>query len=228
MKRRVVLLDITAMGGDSVCIAGIDVDTASTVRLNEPQPTASLVRNLKLRPFDSWIIDSAPARNAVAPHTEDHGWLPHSLRKLEALDASAVARVLTPVAFDGVAAAFGEPTQRAANRNHGWRPGGGVRSLATVRVRDVRAGIDRNGRMRLAFRDAADGYWEGVPFQDLRVRQHEQECGGCGSNYLAAVRSEFGINAGLIRVGLTRPFGAGAEAACWLQVTNIIVPRTHF
>ena len=228
MKRRLLLLDVTAMAGDGVCIAGIDVDTAATVRLNEPQPTAALVRNLKLRPFDLLAIDSAPARNAAAPHSEDHGWLPHSLRKSGPQDARDVANALSPSAFVGVEDAFGAPAIRAGNRNHGWRAGSGVRSLATIRVRYARAEVDRNGRLRLAFRDAADKYWEGVPFQDLAVRQHEHGCEECASGYLAAVRREFAINAGLIRVGLTRPFGADTDLACWLQVTNVIVPREHF
>jgi len=39
MSRTIVLLDVTAMSADAVCVAGLDLATDETIRLANPQPT---------------------------------------------------------------------------------------------------------------------------------------------------------------------------------------------
>lgn len=218
------------MADSSVCIAGIDLSSGDNVRLSEPQPTLAFTRlGPGIHPYDVIDLDYTFVRGRGAPHLEDAVWLPRSLKRRAAMSIDDIRRTLSATAFASIISAFDEPNMRASNDNHGWAPGSGMRSLATIRVGELQMHVDASMRLRLSLRDAAGSRWEGVPFQDLSVRVHESGCDACRSAYVASVRAEFRIGAGLIRVGLTRPFAQeGAEPLCWLQVTNIIVPRAHF
>ena len=229
--REVVLLDVTAMAGDAVCIAGVDRKTGEQLRLNDPQPTRAMVRRLGgLAPGDVLSIDWKAVRRPDPPHTEDGEWKLRSLKRLGHLDHAALTVLLSGSAFNSLGDAFGEAAFKGRNRNSAWRVRAGTRSLATLAVRYVRVEEDQDGRVRIAFKDAAGAYWGGVPFQDLSVRMHQDGCDDCAKAFLARVQAEFTVNRSLIRVGLTRPFAPeGHETACWLQVTNIFArPREHF
>jgi hypothetical protein len=231
MSRTIVLLDVTAMSGDAVCVAGLDLGTDETVRLANPQPTQRLIAALGgLAPGDILKLDTKRVKNTVPPHVEDCEWNPRSLKKVGVSPSADLVKVVRPTVFASVEAAFGEPTIKGRNGNSAWEPGSGARSLATIAVLYVRAAADRNDRPRIAFKDDALGYWPGVPLQDLRVKQHQAKCQDCAAGHLERIRSEFEANRTLIRVGLTRPFAPeGSEPLCWLQVTNVLAkPREHF
>jgi hypothetical protein len=231
MSRTIVLTDVTAMSGDAVCIAGIDLASDQTVRLAQPQPTQRLVATMGgLTPGDILKLDCKPLRSIEAPHVEDCEWNPRSVKRVGMSSAKELHCALAPTTFDSVTQAFGEPSIKGRNGNSAWMPGAGARSLATVSVLYVRACADKNDRVRLAFKDEALDYWPGVPLQDLRVKQHGGTCDTCKADALSTIREEFDANRTIIRVGLTRPFAPdGSEPVCWLQVTNILAkPREHF
>lgn len=232
MKGDLLLLDVTAMAGDAVCVAGIDLGSGTTVRLNDPQPTTKLLQRIGgLAPGDRIHFDGERRRKPEPPHVEDARWKPESVRKAERLQHDALVEHARKAVFPGIRAAFGEPAARGRNGNHVWKPGSGERSLATVELRYVRFEWDERDRLRVAMKDTAGDFWNGVPFQDLIVRRHETECRLCASGHVRHVRRDFEANACLVRVGLTRPFEAeaGKGAGCWLQVTNILArPRGHF
>lgn len=73
MNREIVLLDVTAMQGDHVCIAGLDVNSGQQVRLADPTPTRMLVHKLgDLRPGDLVQVGLAvSAKNNTAAR---RGW----------------------------------------------------------------------------------------------------------------------------------------------------------
>lgn len=231
MSRTIVLLDVTAMSGDAACVAGLDIESGETLRLNDPQPTRTMLRRLGgLAPGDVIRVDWQRVRKMTPPHVEDGIWKPNTLKKLRVLDFADVVRLLTDQALPSVEAAFGKPSYKGSGGNHAWAPGQGMRSLATLRVHYVRAD-ERGEKLRMAIRDQADAYWGAIPFQDLVVRSHLTDCRGCGDAYLSQVRDEFDGNGVLIRAGLTRPFPPddARPEGCWLQVTNVFArPRAHF
>lgn len=230
MKRQIVLVDVTAMAPPNACIAGIDLKSGATVRVGEPQPTEQFVATAKLRPFDVIEIDYTIDRRAEAPHAEDAAWTPRSLRHKGSMDAANVTALLHATAFASVVDAFGTATVTSTTGNHGWSPGGGVRSLATVSSTHIEILLDGQGRIRVVLTDASGRAWEGLPFQDLAVRHHATACPDCKAGYLRRIQNEFAGDDRLVRVGLTRPYAVTEKGApyCWLQITNIIVPRAHF
>ena len=64
MSRTIMVLDVTQMAGDAVCVAGIDLATDETVRLANPQPTQRLIA----------------AMGGVAPHAGLFGTAPDLAR----------------------------------------------------------------------------------------------------------------------------------------------------
>jgi hypothetical protein len=232
MSRTIMLLELTQMSGDTVCLAGIDLASDQTVRLTNPQPTQRLVAMLGgLAPGDIVKVDAKPLRKLEPPHLEDCEWNPRSMKKVGMATLAEMRKAVEPTVFPSVKAAFGEPITNGRLGNSAWQPGEGMRSLATISVVYMRAGIDRNERPRFAFKDDALDYWPAVPMQDLRVKLHQATCSECERDHVDCLKGEFEVNRGLVRVGLTRPFspGEGTEPMCWLQVTNILgKERQHF
>lgn len=228
-----MILDVTQMSGDAVCVAGIDLANDETVRLAGPQPTQRLLAALGgVDPGDIVKVEAKPLRKLEAPHAEDCEWNPRSFRRVGVASLADMQAAIAPGAFSSVQAAFGEPVTRGTFGNSSWSPASGTRSLATISVLYVRATSDRNERARIAFKDESLEYWQAVPLQDLRVKMHHLNCGDCeGTAHVDQLQQEFDVNRCLIRVGLTRPFSPneGTEPMCWLQVTNILgKEREHF
>lgn len=225
----VLLLDVTAMAGESVCVAGIDLESNATIRLNTPQPTRSLVRNAAIHVTDVVSVDYHPSPTLHSPHVEDVDWTPNSLRGLRRATLEDMG-IAFSAASDSVTDALGAQAFNSRSGNAAWAPAVGARSLASVRVRYLRVEERERGKLRAAFRDRAGNFWHGVPFQDLSVRVHGESCAACGDLYEHNAREEFDANGCVVRIGLTRPVQLNEyPAACWLQVTNVLSrPRRHF
>ena len=229
-RRTVALLDVTMMQGDSVCIAGVDVESGATLRLNHPQPRRRMLHDYGgLRPGDVIAVEWVRSGNAHAPHIEDGDWDPVSLKRLDARPFDELMSMIKPTAFKAIPDALGTEWFEGANGNHGCASGAGERSLATIQMRRIRFERERE-RVRVALWDAGGGFWRGVPFQDLSVREHATTCAACRTGQFAWLRTEFEADDCLVRMGLTRPFPPeAARPLCWLQVTNIFArPRAHF
>ena len=231
MTRRVLLLDVTAMAGDNVCVAGIDVDSGAQIRLADPQPTRRMIARWGFAPYEVISVDCKPLRRRQPPHVEDCKWNERLVRKHGPMPFSEVCGIAGKTAFRSIDTAFGAAMVKSARGNPGFLPGAGERSLATLAVRNVRSSAAADGKLRTALRDEHGDYLSGVPFQDLAVRVHESGCDACGEDYIGRIKADFDADACLVRVGLTRGYPARPEdaPACWLQVTNILArPRAHF
>lgn len=231
MKRlRVVLVDVTEMGGDNVCIAGIDLESGRTVRLSDRTPTRRMLAGHGgLRPGDIVGVKFEPARRPEPPHVEDGRWDHLTLRKEGALAYDELEALLAGRAFRSVEEAFGPFAVTGRNANHGWKRGIGARSLATLRSTDIHS-VLASDTLRVEFTDGAGVTWKAAPFQDLSVKTHPATCDSCRCTYLRNVAAEFDADEALVRIGLTREYASSSTTAgCWLQVTNILArPRAHF
>lgn len=231
MKRRIAFLDVTAMTGTSVCVAGVDLTNNKCVRLSLPSPQRAVVKRYGIKPGEVFEIDYATAHSAHAPHVEDAKWNSLLVRRVETFSHDKLVSLVGPLALGGVVEAFGPPLRSGGSANSSWEPGKGARSLATIRTKSVH--VHRSGdRPRLTITDATGDIWKSVPIQDLCVKLHTETCDDCRdiNKLIPHLQQDFEADGALIRVGITRPFAPDGDApVCWLQVTNIFArPRTHF
>ncbi|HSP56212.1 MAG TPA: hypothetical protein VLS25_11570 [Dehalococcoidia bacterium] len=83
----------------------------------------------------------------------------------------------------------------------------------------------------MEFADASDT-WKNLPFEDLMIHQHLDNCSHCRTSPEQALAAEFDCERAVLRVGLGRPFASDEyPAACWMQVNGVYpIPlrRKHF
>ena len=221
MTRSLLLLDVTAMSADALCIAGMDLKSGDTIRLADPQPTQRLV-TLRggVEPGAGIRVTCKPISKCERPHVEDHEWDPRSLKPDPRTPSGDAAQRLKDLSFSSVIGAFGAPRPVLAGSNGAWPVGHGDRSLATVRVGEVMLNVNRGGRLRVSFEDESGGIWRDVPYQDTYARAHIASCPDCANKLRTPQRVN--VDERMIRIGLTRPFAPEeSDRFCWLQVTNV-------
>src|SRR5690348_5329011 len=67
---RVLVVARTRMGGDRVCVGGLDMAAGTGVRLLRPDET-NLLEEHPIRPGDVWEVSCTRRRSATPPHVED-------------------------------------------------------------------------------------------------------------------------------------------------------------
>ncbi len=224
-----IITDVTRMRAPNVCVAGRC--DARTIRLNNPQPTESLLATMGgLGPGDVLALDWRPGRIISRPHVEDGDWRIDSVTKLRRTSDEEFSRLLSDSALADAEEAFGKPWFIGSQGNGAFRPGHGRRSLATINAHDVRVYLHFDG-VRVDFADER-GAWTKVPLEDLTVRQHQTSCRSCATAMWHTLRDEFECDRAILRIGLTRPFQTPQHpTACWLQVTGVYPigrRRKHF
>lgn len=233
MEREILITDLTAMGGDKVCIAGIDRQW-NTIRPVFPWPdipTRRVLRRgrqVRIRPRAVVMMLLEPLAATEAPHVEDWLWTrSHAARPLQILEDERWQRVLQTLAEDCPRPLFGAALQSLGrDRNRIILPGKATHSLATVhcaRKMDFRLRErDRGGfRFALSFYDDKGEVYQNIPVTDLALR----EWAYAGQRRGAEARSLAGevtakLNAAdevYLRLGLGREY----EGKFWLQVNGI-------
>lgn len=225
MKSEIAITDVTDMGINLACVAGVRRSDGRVVRLQDPRPQKALLRDIGgLLPGTLINVDWRPIDSAVRPHVEDGKWVPSSLVKCGQMTPGDFLSLVGGNAFLGVVEAFGAPSVVGAGGNAGFAPGTGTRSLATVRAASI-SFIVWPDKVRVDFQDEAGGSWGAVPFQDLAVKRHRSACPSCNSGLETALKKEFACVDVLLRVGLAREW----QGACWLQVNAVCSGvRRHF
>ena len=228
----ILVTEVTAMYGENVCVGAINVASRECVRLNVPQPTQTLVRELGIAQGVRLTVDWRRDDKAVAPHNEDGVWDPATVTIIGRPKYENVVRFLSQRAFSFVEEAFGPRWIQGTGGSAAWKPEQGERSLATVSVRRLHAYSkqERSGG-RVDFTDSRGFRWTMVPLKDLSVDVHRSSCPQCKEHHAENCALEFdSTEPTIVRLGLARPESMGDRPlACWLQVTNIFArPRTHF
>ena len=228
MEREILITDLTAMGGDRVCIAGID-GAGQTVRPVLPKGVrySHLLRDGKalIRPRAVLRMRLAPKR-AAAPHVEDYDWRwPEWTQSRGLLEEACWRQRLRKLAADCRRPLFGAPLQsHDGARRRKLRQRAAAFSLATLAdIRDCSLAYapERNSQYRLFFRGSHEELYDDIPITDLALRawahardrrgQHPAAVSACLTRRLRAAQQV------ILRVGLSRNY----YGWCWLQVNGV-------
>ena len=238
MEREILITDLTAMGGDRVCIAGIDIEW-NTIR---PVFAWSIpVRNhlylgekALIRPRAVVALQLEPLANPEIPHIEDYLWTqPDGARYVKSLDEEHWQRTLHGLVERCPRPLFGTKLREYSGAQRRYvRPEEATHSLGTIQVnpRSCKFAFERSiyeqrkARYRLWFRDVAGRQYEGAAVTDLAVQTWAQRQTRIGES-LPDI-SEFLTNRlnqaqqVFLRLGLPRP-SSSHMGRCWLQVNGI-------
>ena len=227
MLTTLVITDVTRMGGDRVCIAGIG-PANTCIR---PVLPSSSVRESHLRANGAPLIfprskvqfDLLPIP-VTPPHIEDREFDPASILGQgvcddEEWEATLLASCSASVdrLYDGF---LQEPRYVL--------PGSLTRSLGTVTNQQYISLSLGNSSFRLSFIDAVGEQYQDVQIVDINFRNYgAEQMRRYGSVDLAETRIASVIRNArrtYLRLGLARAWAADDgryPAACWLQVTGI-------
>ncbi len=225
---RILINHLTRMHGGHICVAGVDLQTRRHVRpmlANDPLPFYLLARYAG--PFDmATIVDLGSPRAApVAPHVEDHVFVPARARAERLAAAHEFWGLLEELRRASLREIFG-PTLHEVGRGR-WviDPGGGTTLLGLVRpaappllyLETVAGGRQR---IRVKLDDGQLQADAGVT--DLRLFGDDHATPDAARVRAAAQRivDSPGV---ILSVGLTRQFRVSDRAPYyhWLQVNNI-------
>lgn len=229
MWQELIITDVTRMGGDRVCIAGVDQQgVPKRPVLPSPgilQKDLYFPRQNVIRPSAVIHINLEPKHNCEPPHIEDYVWLNvKNSRFVWMLEKHDWKDVLKRTLFSSVSDLFGTPI----HNNKNIQPKSGVRSLGTLKPQSVQ-GFDfqsvtresgKRTEYRLSFTDASGQLFKNIPINDLALQAYIDDLFAEGFSKefvtyrLLKLLQESEI---WLRLGLTRPW----EGWCWLQVTGI-------
>jgi hypothetical protein len=225
---RILVNHLTRMHGGHICLAGVDLETRRHVRpllAHDPVPFFLLARYGG--PFDmARIVDLGSPRHApVAPHVEDHVFVPARARFERVAAADEFWEVLEDVECGSLQAIFGPALHEAGRQRWATRLGQGLRSLgvlcpATTPELYVASGRDGGPQVRMRLTDGQIRADAGVT--DLRLFGDDHATPE-PARIRAAVRGMADSQGVLLGVGLTRKFRSSDrhEYLHWLQVNNI-------
>ncbi|MCY4525056.1 MAG: hypothetical protein OXB89_00470 [Anaerolineaceae bacterium] len=232
MEREILITDLTAMGGDRVCIAGIDLKW-NTIRpvFAWTSPTRSHLfqgSHTLIRPRAVVAMKLEAHANPVTPHVEDHIWTrPYSARYVKLLDEANWQKTLHGLVERCPRPLFGAALHSLGrDRNRIVRPGDATHSLTTVRcARSLVFRLsEKDGggfRYALSFYDDQSEVYQNIPVTDLGLRAWATVKLGQGES-LQPISDWLGrqLNAAqhvYLRLGLTREY----EGKFWLQVNGV-------
>lgn len=233
METRILITDLTAMGGDRVCIAGIDQNLRN-IRPVLPRP--GVLRShlfhrgrVLFRPRAVLRLQLRPSGKEEMPHVEDHDWHDSgSLLSMEYLMAeSRWQRFLQKLAEDSPRPLFGAEMQSLGRqRNRIIRPGKAKHSLTTVRcgrkltfrLREKKSGGLRHS---LSFFDDRQTSYQNIPVTDLALRYWAIARFGQGDSLPSLsdwlTRQLNAAQHVYLRLGLGREY----KGKFWLQVNGV-------
>jgi hypothetical protein len=225
----ILVTDLTRMGSDWVCIAGINYDFV-TVR---PEFSYGGIDDIYLFRDGKPIIypravvemDLKPKRGNAPPHMEDHLWTDMEKTKLlRVTNDERWKKALERTVFPSVEAIF---ETKLLHGNKNIEPGTGIRSLGTIKPKSIelflfktmqRNGVERPD-WRLFFTDAAGNSFEHVKINDLALQTYTLHLTKekSAKQIIGKFNDVLKNTEVWLRIGVTRPY----EGWGWLQVTGI-------
>lgn len=227
MRKTLVVTDVTRMGGDRVCVAGID-ERGNCVRPVTPGD----VREHHLYQGQQVVIHpkakvefELSSANIDPPHIEDEQFTPNAIVRKGICSDEEWGAILEGSCFPGVSDVFGGHLLEGRY----VLPEARTRSLGTIRdVRINYVAIEtyyEKRRLRLDFTDQRNQRYSRLPINDLTFRAYVQssitKVGNLKTENVAQ-QALLGADRIYLRIGLARPWSRqGSPRACWTQVTGI-------
>jgi len=239
MWQEILITDVTRMGEDKVCVAGINhqgdcirplLSYPNTIREHDLYHDDTAM--IRPRAVVNMFLEAEPRLNP--PHTEDHVWIDSNrIELLRIANDKVWHTALNKLAKPSVVDIF----EIELHKNKKVKPGEGSRSLGTIKP----TSIDKLGyyqlefdeidgkkeQYRLSFTDSAGAKFYQIPVTDLSLRYYLEFLHKRGRLHPAKIRDMMErklANAEVwLRLGLTRPFQKtdDDEKWCYLQVTGI-------
>ena len=228
---RILINHLTRMHGGHICVAGVDLQTRRHVRpmlANYPLPFDLLARYGG--PFEmAMIVDlGSPLAAPVAPHVEDHVFVPARAKAERLAAAHEFWNVLEELQASSLRGLFGPALHEVSRGRWVTDPGQGTTSLGLIRPAapphlylDAVANGKRRIRMTLH-----DGQLEAdASVTDIR-RFGDDHATPDAAGVRATAQRIADSRGVILSVGLTRQFRACDRAPYyhWLQVNNIHLP----
>ncbi len=225
----IVVTDLTRMGGDRVCVAGVDPDGFTW----RPEPgSAAGVRRADLKMDDGVNVGPGsvveffgePKVDKTPPHIEDFVYR-RRMNVVRHANDSEWLRALVCTTFPSVSDIF----DGFIRNGRFVPPGSETRSLGTIipisSSIELRIEDPEKPALRLSFRDQSEARYVRWAVNDLALATYVTERCAAGNSH-QAIESE--INGRIsripelyLRVGLTRPWSATGPEQCWAQITAI-------
>ncbi|MFT4041352.1 MAG: hypothetical protein QM692_24430 [Thermomicrobiales bacterium] len=239
MRQRMVVLDVTQMRGNKVCVGGYLTDGEPIRPICFPfGPDASWLEpapGVVISPFS--VVDlhvGGKPEDLQAPHTEDRLVPPRGHRVVETLPAADCREWLEWRQAPGVAEIFGATVRRAEDQEWGRfvQRGEGARSLGTVRaaqVLSVLCGHDaQSGKRdyRMQFQDGLGAVYRlAVVDRAFRARVDAVMDAAGASAAGQRIGAELRGQEVWLRIGLARGWAQFPDR-CYLQITGVYgLPR---
>lgn len=225
---RIVMNHITRMGGDRICVAGIDPETLDHIRPTTP-PDDLITRELLQKEGGPLVIGAEVDLGDVEPdgsppEVEDHRFDTAELGHVRDLEDDEFLNLLHEIAAPGLEAAFGRALKR-----HGWKyaidVGGGSASLAVVRSVTMPAlEVDRQyeEKLQLKWKDPEQQTY--LPVTDIRFYEDDHKTIREDAVDDVNKRLAYGIGCFLM-LGVARPWKSPSdtEERHWLQLNGLVL-----
>jgi hypothetical protein len=231
MWQEILITDVTRMGGDRVCVAGLD-HWGNGIRPILPYPHQIVEHDLYIdessliRPRAVVNLFVEPLPDCIPPHAEDHIWpSANHVEPLRHADDKVWRTILNQSCRPSVQDIFGTDL---LHNNRNVAPGSGTRSLGTIKPKGIHQFIyktvEYDGRpqhdYRLHFFDPDDRYFP-IKVTDLTLQNYADYLhlndGLSQAEVSEKLTRLFKRAEVFLRIGLTRPY----EGWCWLQVNGI-------
>ncbi len=232
-QTQIVVTDVSRMGGERVCLAGVDAD-GRTWR-PEPENRLGLQRidlstaTGKLIRTGSVIEFCGKPKDAIEPpHVEDVVY-EGEIKLIRQANESMWIKAIRATCFPSVNAVFDNLIQRGRF----VPPLSKTRSLGTIVpiASTVECSVTDTSKpaVRLKFTDSSGTEFVDWVINDLAFVDYVAHLLSSGKNHHGV---ETDVNVRLrkmpelfLRLGLTRPWSASGPEQCWTQITGIHSPR---
>ncbi len=228
---RILVNHLTRMHGGHICVAGVDLQTRRHVRpmlANDPLPFYLLARYGG--PFEmAVIVDLGSPRAApVAPHVEDHVFVPARAKAGRLAAAQEFWSVLEELRRPDLRVVFGSALHEASRGRWVTDPGQGAMSLGLIRPAappELYLEAVANGKRRIRMKFFDGRLQVDASVTDIRLFGDDHATPDAARVRATAQRIADSRDV-ILAVGLTRQFRASDRAPSyhWLQVNNIHLP----
>lgn len=222
-QEKIIITDVTRMGGKRVCVAGINKDLKSIRPVTYPgvEEKHLFDSKNKLIIFPGAVVNFNFLKDPITirkPHTEDISFEPTQTSFEKHLSQESFFEWLNKSKYESLDNLFdGEVEENAYVKE-----GNGSRSIGTILPKDVSFHIDTydKPKPKLRFVDGSNNNYD-ITITDLRIKQLIEKNQLQSYSFNNILKNATSI---ILRVGLARGFNPENQweyKRCYLQITGL-------